>query len=111
MVTSRLDDPGAAYRRSSWKISSITWSPAGDGGAFFQCTRTCRDNPSAASAISRITAAAPGKSALWFFSYRHRAGAQLGAVADSRGTLPHDGAVDRDCELARHVRFDCSHHR
>src|SRR5437764_13060049 len=26
-----------------------------------------------------------------------------GAVADSRGTLPHDGAVDRDCELARHV--------
>src|SRR5438067_4461934 len=34
-----------------------------------------------------------------------------GAVADSGGTLPHDGAVDRDCELARHVRFDRSHHR
>ena len=27
------------------------------------------------------------------------------AVADSRGTLPHDGAVDWDCELARHVRL------
>src|SRR5205814_637398 len=28
-----------------------------------------------------------------------------GAVADSRGPLPHDGAVDRGCKLARHVRL------
>src|SRR5436190_24378363 len=34
-----------------------------------------------------------------------------GAVADSGGTLPHDGAVDRGCELARHVRFYRGRHR
>ena len=34
-----------------------------------------------------------------------------GAVADSRGPLPHDGAVDRGCELARHVRFYRGRHR
>src|SRR5204862_1408849 len=28
-----------------------------------------------------------------------------GAVADKRGPLPHDGAVDRSCELARNVRL------
>ena len=34
-----------------------------------------------------------------------------GAVADSRGPLPHDGAVDRGCELARHVRLYRGRHR
>jgi len=59
----------------------LTRSPAGDGGVLFLTL--------ALSALSLVS----------------------GAVADSRGTLPHDGAVDRDCELARHVRFDRSHHR
>jgi hypothetical protein len=34
-----------------------------------------------------------------------------GAIADSSGSLPHDGAVDRDRELARHARFYRGDHR
>src|SRR5437868_4260647 len=56
-------------------------SPAGDGGVLFLTL--------ALSALSLVS----------------------GAVAGNRGTLPHDGAVDRGCELARRVRFDRSHHR
>src|SRR5438477_10628679 len=41
-------------------IRSHCGAPLATAGLFLQCTRTCRDNPSAASAISRIAAAAPG---------------------------------------------------
>ena len=54
---------------------SIPASPAGEGGVLFLTL--------ALSALSLVS----------------------GAVADSRGPLPHDGAVDRGCELARHVRL------
>src|SRR6266550_2301417 len=56
-------------------IRSTSESPAGDGGVLFLTL--------ALSAPSLVS----------------------GAIADSRGTLPHDGAVDRGCELARHVRL------
>ena len=49
--------------------------------------------------------------ALFFYTGSFCSSLVSGAVADSRGTLPHDGAVDWACELARHVRFHRGRHR
>ena len=54
-------DRGKVSAQLAWLVAiRVNLAPLATAGLFLQSSRTCRDIPSAAAAISRIAAAAPG---------------------------------------------------